>query len=105
MKKNCHMVNEGMREFLREFEIEHSDINDICYVQGDQWYIQGHETCIGAYPEVMKFFVCKFFFGLINLSHAIFYLQKFPLRQKFLAKRIFRGRQKFLTHKKTFFLC
>lgn len=49
--ENCHKVNEGMREFLREFEIEHSDINDICYVQGDQWYIQGHATCIAAYPE------------------------------------------------------
>jgi hypothetical protein len=41
-----------MREFLREYEIENSDIADICFVQGDQWYIQGHETCIGAYPEV-----------------------------------------------------
>ena len=50
--ENCHKVNEVMREFLREYEIENSDIADICFVQGDQWYIQGHETCIGAYPEV-----------------------------------------------------
>ena len=78
--ENCHKVNEVMREFLREFEIENSDIADICYVQGDQWYIQGHETCIGAYPEVR--FLFFFLLARIGLRLMQFSTKRFSPTHK-----------------------
>ena len=34
---NCHRVNIAMRDYLNHYEIEETDIDDICYVDHDQW--------------------------------------------------------------------
>jgi hypothetical protein len=49
--ENCHRVNRAMRDFLKHNNIDDPEVDDICYVENDQWYVEGHRTCIGAYPE------------------------------------------------------
>ena len=34
---NCHRVNTAMRDYLNHYNIEEADIDDICYVDHDQW--------------------------------------------------------------------
>ena len=52
---HCHRLATPHREYLFHNGISETDIDEVCYVNKDQWYIFGHESCVGAFPEVSSY--------------------------------------------------